>query len=527
VFLAALPSCLLLGVTTHISLDVAPVPLLWAVPLALYLVSFILVFARWSDRLHHAVGQVTPVLLLCAALTLLLGATEPLELVGTLHIAAFFGVCLVCHGELAKDRPPAEQLTAFYLWMSVGGVVGGMFGGLVAPVIFHRVGMVEYPLALVLAAAVRPRSAQSDEGRGLRRADVMLALGLFAVALTLVLVVPKYFNLPDREDDPEAMAARLKRGALMFALPAVGALAVIRRPKRFALALAALFAAAAFEPGLGGETLHMERNFYGVLRVTRSPDGKFVRLVHGSAVHGQQRADETYPRPMTYYYEWGPVGRMFEDNLRWRPPVRRVGVVGLGVGAVSFYAKPGQHWTFFEIDPAVARIAQNPAYFRYLHCCRERGCEVDIVLGDARRQLTRCADGEFDLIILDGVCSDAKPVHLLTREAVGVYFDKLKPNGVLAINVTNPHLDLPPLIAGTAAAFDPPLVVYYRHDDSLSPGDRADGKAESKWMLLCRTKAGLGSAARDPYWQWVKADPDGPVWRDDFADLLSVWKTRN
>src|SRR5262249_3428954 len=160
------------GVTTHVSSDLAPVPLLWAVPLALYLISFILVFARWPDRLHRAVGRATPVLLLFVVLSLLVNAAEPFELVGVLHMGGFLGLCLVCHGELAKDRPPPEHLTAFYFWLSLGGVLGGLFNGLVAPVLFHRVGMVEYPLALVLAAMVRPRSEEAS-GPPLRLTDVL------------------------------------------------------------------------------------------------------------------------------------------------------------------------------------------------------------------------------------------------------------------------------------------------------------------------------------------------------------------
>ncbi len=520
VFLSALPSSLLLGVTTHVSTTLNPIPLLWAIPLALYLVSFILVFARWPDALHRAVGRATPVLLLFTALSLLMDLSEPFGLVLALHLGAFFGVCLVCHGELAKDRPPPEHLTAFYFWLSVGGVLGGAFNALAAPVVFGRLGMVEYPLALVLAAAVRPRG-DADREPPLRAADVLLVLGLLAVSVGLVLLVPRYVVVtPVVPDAGEPWEVKALRGGLMFGLPAVAVAALVRRPARFALSLGALFVAGAFDAGRHGETLHTERNFYGVVRVARSPDGKFVRLLHGNSVDGMQRADEPGPpQPMTYYYKRGPVGHLF-DNLSLRgEPVTRVGVVGLGIGSVAHYAEPGQHWTFFEIDPAVARVAQNPAYFRFLSACK---AEYDIVLGDARRQLARRPDAGFDLLILDGFCSGSRPVHLLTKEALEVYVRKLAPNGILAVNVTNRHLDLPPLVARAAASFDPPLSVRYRHDQPTE-ALRAEGKEESEWMILARDDAALGPVAWDPYWDLVRVT-DGPVWRDDFADTLSAWR---
>jgi hypothetical protein len=534
VFLAALPSSLLLGVTTHVSTNLAPVPLLWAVPLSLYLVSFILVFARWSDRVHRAVGWFTPVLILFAALSLLMEANEPFVLIGALHLGAFFGVCLVCHGELAKDRPPPRLLTAFYFWMSVGGVLGGLFNGLIAPVVFHRLGMVEYPLALILAAGIRPRTEGPPEEPPLRVADVLLVLVLLGISVGLVLLVPKFVAVPTGSTDTDAASARMLRGGLMFGLPAVAAFALVRRPARYALSLAALFVASAFDPGQFGETLHMERNFFGVLRVTRSPDGKFIRLIHGTSVHGQQAIDDPgdefgRPQPLSYYYHNGPVFHLFDnlsqrrDDLTKRPvPLDRVGVVGLGTGAVAYYAKPGQKWTFFEIDPAVARIAQSGEYFTFLKHCRAESCEV--VLGDARRQLARQPDGSFDLLIIDGFCSDSIPAHLLTQEALALYVRKLTPDGVLAIHVSNQHLELAPLVTRLAHNHEPPLEVRYKHDQPWE-SERKKGKSESEWMILARTNTALGPVGWwYGYWGGPVKMVPGPVWRDDFANVLAVWR---
>jgi hypothetical protein len=553
---------LLLGVTTHVSTDLAPVPLLWVVPLALYLLSFILVFARWPDSIHRAVGRFTPMLILFAVLTLLTYAAEPLAIVGLLHMAAFFGVCLVCHGELAKDRPHPEHLTAFYFWMSLGGVLGGLFNALVAPIVFAHLGMIEYPLALVFAAAVRPRS--ESNGHSLCIADVILVLVLLGISVGLVLAVPNYVQVPKDQESGDAIIYRLLRGGLMFGLPSVAAFALVRKPARYALSLAALFVAGAFDSGHFGEMLHMERNFFGVIRVTR--DGSFTKLFHGTTLHGQQRLDENgRPRPMTYYHEKGPVGHVFKSlaaDTEKKDRVKKVGVVGLGTGAVAFYAKPGQKWTFYEIDPAVEHVAKDEKYFRFLSSCQG---ECEVIRGDARRQLTKAADGEYDLIILDGFCSDAIPVHLLTREAIALYERKLAPNGIILMHVSNVHLDLPPIVARLADDHNPPLAVYTCHDGAFGK-DKDDGKTESQWMLLARTNADLapmipkfqppriarwepivplvpvpsptvpmpvflkpiwgGPLPQPIQWDSVQRRADAPLWRDDFANLLAAWKKR-
>jgi hypothetical protein len=191
---------------------------------------------------------------------------------------------------------------------------------------------------------------------------------------------------------------------------------------------------------------------------------------------------------------------------------------------VASYANAGQRWTFFEIDPAIVRIAQSGEYFGFLKSCENRcGPETcEVVLGDARRRLTRHSDGTFDLLMLDGFCSDAMPVHLLTREAIALYVRKLKPGGVLAVHVTNQHLDLAPLVTRLAADHDPPLSVRYRHDVATE-AMRAEGKSSSEWMILARDDAALGPVSWDPYWDRVKVVP-GPVWRDDFANVLATWR---
>ncbi len=506
VALAALPSSLLCGVTTHLTTDVAPVPLLWVVPLALYLVSFIVVFARWPDRARLVLGRVTPMLLLALTVSLLIRATEPLVGVAALHLTTFLAVCLLCHGELAHLKPPPERLTGFYLAMSVGGVLGGSFNALVAPVLFADLGMVEYPLALCLAALVRP-SRDGLEPLRLGRRDPLLVVGFVALVAAAL-----YFAPPPRSDSPAAdTALRLVK----FGLPAAAAFALVTNPLRFALLLAVLFVAGRLDPGTDGPTLSVSRNFFGVLRVSRSPDGTLTRLHHGTTLHGQQRAGESPPEPLMYYHRRGPVGRLVAGLPADR--TQRVAAVGLGCGAMAAYVDPGRHWTFYEIDPNVVAVAREQ--FTYLKDARGT---VDVVLGDARRKLAIEPDATFGLIVLDAFTSDAIPVHLLTREAFALYARKLKPGGVIAVHLSNRYLDLPPLVARVAGSLDEPFTLKVDHD-LPTDGEKADGKYPSLWAVLYRQPADAGKVATDAHWQPMPVTP-GPLWRDDFSDLLGVWR---
>jgi SAM-dependent methyltransferase len=508
-----------MSTTTHLTTDVAPVPLLWVVPLALYLLSFVIVFARWPEAARLVIGRVAAVTLVALVVALLTGGNEPILLVAGIHLCAFLAVALLCHGELAHDRPDRSHLTTFYLALSAGGVIGGLFNAVVAPVVFAKLGLVEYPLIVVLAALVRPRPGASLEPLTLRRFDVALVAGFALLAVALAGLAPRLVEVPADPDHPDALPLRLLRGGLAFGVPAVVAFALVRNPLRFAVCLAVLLLAGLLDPGPHGRTLEVERNFFGTLRVTRSADGTFVRLVHGTTQHGSQRTDEAGPpRPLMYYHANGPVGRIFAKL----PPEqkRRVAVVGLGCGAMAAYAEPGQDWTFFEIDPAVVRIARDERYFTFL---KESRARPRIVLGDARRTLDREPDGAFDLIVLDAFSSDAIPVHLLTREAFAVYVRKLAPGGVLAFHLSNNYLDLPPMVARIAAAHEPPFTTWTEHDYPTDR-DRADGKLPSIWSVLARNAADLGEVTTTrPAWHTTPVTP-GPVWRDDFSNLLAVWK---
>ncbi len=522
VFLAALPSSLLVSSTNHLTTDIAPVPLIWVVPLALYLLTFVIAFGYWPAKAQRILGRAVPMLLCFLALAYLTGAAEPMAVVALIHLAAFFGATLLCHGELAADKPDPAQLAAFYLALAVGGVLGSALTGLVAPVLFSALGNVEYPLALILAATVRPASAEAG---GWKRRDAIGVIGAIALAETGILFFRAFWPESTNENPGEQLVRRVVVGGATFGIPLIVAFALARRPLRFTLALAGILIVGANAPSPHGTTLRTSRNFFGTLRVTKSNDGRFIRLVHGTTLHGQQKAIQTEgrPEPQTYYHRKGPLGQLFA----YLPPEgkRRVGVVGLGAGGAAAYAEAGQRWTFYEIDPAVERIARDERYFRFLSACP---AEVDVVLGDARRQLRTAEDSEFDLLVLDAFSSDAVPVHLLTKEALELYFRKLAPDGLLAFHVSNRYLDLASLLARVANANDPESAVKWWYDDaqSLSDEDKADGRTASIWVVIARRPEGVPKRPDgrvDIRWQPLRPTA-GPIWTDDFSNLLGAWK---
>lgn len=489
VLLSAVPSSLMLSVTTYVSSDIAAVPLLWALPLALYLLTFILVFARRPLLPHATVKRALPLLLVPVAMLLATGATTPVALLAGLHLAGFFVAALVCHGELARDRPGAEHLTGFYLWMSLGGVLGGAFNALLAPVVFNTVA--EYPLMLVAAGWLGlPRD------RGFRRSDLALPAALALLAAGLLALVP---------------GAGPARTFAVIGLPVLGCFLMSGCGPRFALALGAVLLVSRLAPEQGQRTLARERSFFGIHRVAADESGKFHLLFHGRTVHGMQALDPVARRvPLGYYHPTGPLGDVFATALG------PVAAVGLGTGAVASYGKPGQRFTFYEIDPVVHRLAADPRHFRYL---ADSPATIAVVPGDARLTLGRAPDARYQLILLDAYSSDSIPVHLLTREALRVYLSKLAPGGRLAFHISNLHLDLRPVVGNLAR--DAGLVCYYREDDA-SESQAAEGKASSRWVVMARRAEDLGPLARSRHWQPLAGDPARKVWTDDHSSLWEI-----
>lgn len=497
--LSAVPSSLLLGVTTYLSLDVAPMPLLWVVPLAIYLATFIVVFSPWGERVHPSVLRLSAMPLLLVALLLAWGPGMPPAVPLALHLLTFALLALAVHGELARRRPSPAHLTEFYLWMSVGGVVGGLANGLVAPLVFDR--PLEYPLALAIAAGLRPSRDPGGDRRA-RLVDVAVPIA-FLIALVVL----------DRLGGDPFVYLRF---GLCLLVTVVG-LRFSRRPLRFGLTIAALVIAGAFRTR-GEHLLHLARNFFGVHRVFVTEEGRVVTLGNGTTLHGEEFTDPNRPlAPRGYYHRDGPLGTVMAAAQR--KTNLNIGVVGLGIGSSSCYARPGDRFSFFEIDPDVIRIATDRRYFRSLSECAPT---ARLVLGDARLELAGEPDRGFDVLVLDAFSSDAVPAHLLTREAFALYERKLAPGGLIGLHISNRFLDLKPVVSAGGAAAG--LLALDFLDPSTPEAHLAELHDASEWTLLARSRADLGPLADDA--RWAPIAPTRPPWTDDFSNIVSVFHFR-
>lgn len=527
--LALVPSSLLLGVTSYMSIDLAAFPLLWAIPLALYLLTFVMVFARRRIIPHFILVRLQPLLIvLLAAVFFLIGRRgSQIAPMFLLSLLTFFVTALVCHGELANDRPANRYLTEFYLWMSVGGVAGGLFNALLAPVIFTEV--LEFPLMIAAACMVRP--GWRPRWRWLKLAEWSLLLWLVPAALLVAVGVRWHSEVGTYVVD-KLPAMFTEWGKLLKKTPsstwtiltyvAIGlaggtAILLQRRPLRFGLAVLALLVVGRLASENEFRPLHIERSFFGVLRVQKDSYYGAHKLLHGSTSHGMQSCDPNNHDPWTYYHRNGPVGQIF-SAIGYR--LVDIGVVGLGTGTMAAYGHKDNYVTFFEIDPAVERIARNKAYFHYLSDCEAK--QLKVVLGDARLKLAKYPS-DFDILLIDAFSSDAIPAHLLTKEAIDVYFSKLAPNGVLAVHISNRHLDLRPVLGNLAKACI--LVARICEDEEGDDSDEEDkARFGSTWILLARHELDLGSLATSPNWKELPPDDKQRLWTDDFSNVLDVLK---
>ena len=503
--LAFVPSSLMLGVTAFLTIDIAPVPLLWAIPLSLYLASFIAAFSTTAraERLHRAALFALPGVAILLLILLLVDAREPLWLVMPIHLAGFFVLALACHGELARDRPPAESLTGFYLLVSVGGALGGLTTAIVVPALVDT--LPEYPLAVVLACLCLPRrEPRIPPGPYARWLDFALPLGI-GVLVGLVLALVSLDSSGDYEGAGKSFA---------FGLGAGIALNFIRRPLRFALAVGAIALAGSLPIGVDEEELLQERSFFGVYTVNASEDGRLHELAHGTTTHGAQDTSPARRRtPLTYFHPSGPIGQLFgavPSDLR-----RRVAVIGLGTGSMGCYSRPGDRFTFYELDPTVERIARDTRLFTYLRDCRG---EIDVVPGDARLSLERAPAGGYGMLVADAFSSDAIPTHLITREALRLYRSRLRPDGVLGFHISNRFLELEPVLGNLAR--DAGLACLAQ-DEPPGLRDRPRGKIPSHWVAMAPSRADLGALGGDTRWQPCRRSGAEP-WTDDFSSPIGA-----
>ncbi|MFC1628633.1 fused MFS/spermidine synthase [Gemmatimonadota bacterium] len=508
VYYAFLPSSLLLGVTQYISTDIAVIPLFWVIPLALYLLTFVLVFSRRPMIPRDLILRIFPGSLVTLVFLLLIQATSPVALVYPVHLITFFLAAMICHGELVRSRPPAEELTRFYLWIAVGGALGGLFNALLAPVLFTRI--FEYPLVLILIAISITGDRSAGQGRSLR-SDLGLVTGLVA----LIVAVPALLGFVGLDMETNTLRTPLYAGAAFFCY--LGS----RNRRRFGFAVGGVLLAGLLFTGFGraGRTVFAKRSFYGVSRVIRyEQDGAtFNSLIHGNTRHGLQNLDEEERSvPILYYHPEGPAG----DIMRFvteQFPRANIGVIGLGSGAMAAYGTAGQEWTFYEIDPVVMSIASDPRYFSYL---ADSEASWEIVLGDGRLSIESAESGAYDLIIVDAYGSDAIPVHTITREAVEVYIDHLTTGGLLAFHISNIYIDLEPVLGNIARSLG--YATLIRSDDAISSQEQRMGRSASIWVVLAIDHENLASFAGHPAWQELESYHDARIWTDDYSNLLSV-----
>ena len=492
--LAFVPSALLLNVTLHINTDVATSPVFWVVPLSLYLLSFVVVFSRRQLVRHHRTLALQPIGLVVLTMCF---STGQLLLNVIVHLSAFFLIALTCHGALAKSRPGVRYLTQFYLWLSFGGLLGGVFAGVVAPLVFDS--LLEYPLMLALACVLGSKFIPGFSKDAFW--DVVLALGLGGLFL-----IQDYYTRSLRFDPGVfgETAVATVFGLMLYSFR--------KRPYRLGLGIVAILLPAQLL--LGDQALEQKRSFYGVHRVLT--DGHYQILTHGTTIHGaEHRLAARQREPLTYYYSGGPLGQMFEQ-LGTNARFERVGIVGLGAGSIACYRQSTQaRYTFFEIDPVVVEIATNPAFFRFLSLCDNN---VEVVLGDGRRSLSLIEDDTFDLLILDAFSSDAIPTHLLTREALSLYIRKLSPQGVLMIHLSNRNLNLEPVLA--ALVEDANLSSLIQHHEPPEGGDPYWWK--STWAVVGRTLHDIELLGADHRWQPLASRAHRTPWTDDYSNVLGA-----
>ena len=502
--LAAIPAGLVVAVTAYISTDVAAAPLLWVLPLALYLLTFVAVFRDRPWFSHALVIKIVPFLVAPLAISLI-GADRVYWLPCiVLNLLALFALALACHGALYARRPAPALLTEFYLWTSLGGVIGGMFAGLLAPHIFNRT--YEYPILIVAALLTLP-GALSGSLRGFLW-RISPALGVAALAILLPFVADIRLS---------------ERAAIPFQVTLVVLVGLMLLWRRDTVLFAALTAVAFIMTGVwqpGFNVIETTRSFFGVHYVAETATGTHRSLHHGTTIHGAERVREADgspvagpPEPLAYYYFGGPISEGIVGARTAQGELKNVAVVGLGAGALACHRRETESWTFFEIDPEVVRLARDPNKFRFLSECAPA---ATIVLGDARLTLTASAQ-QFDLIVLDAFSSDAIPVHLLTREALRGYLARLSPHGVILMHISNRHLELAKVVAAVGMAEG--LAVVGKTDDKAN-NFIVDFRANAQVAALARSETDLAPLVRAG---WDKAGASTvAAWTDDYSDIMGA-----
>jgi hypothetical protein len=512
IFLAAVPSGLLIAVTAHISTDVAAAPLLWVLPLSLYLLTWVLVFQSRPLLPHKWMLALQPLAITGVIVLLAVGGEQNLLLTLGGHQLCFFVIAMACHGELARTRPAAKYLTGFYVALSFGGMLGGLFAGLFAPYAFSWIA--EYPILLACAALCRPPGG--DE----RLSRWSIWYWPFLAVVAVALIAPSY---------SEGAVMTWLDEYRVWMIGAVGALSALlalglnaNRWKIFATVVVALVLIRAYPADDG--RVETVRSFFGVHKIVVTPHGQYHVLMHGTTIHGAQKFQNDdgtpitgRPEPITYYHKDGGIGLAIAAIRERKAAPLRVAVIGLGSGTLACAAEPGETWKFFEIDQSMVDTARDPKYFTYIQNCAP---DLKPVIGDARLTFAREPDGVYDLIIVDAYSSDAIPIHLATEEAMAIYKQKLAPQGAVVMHVSNRHLELASVIVGIAEANDLKSWVY--SEDSNRDNEYIFATSV---VVSAREEADVGKLASSDVWALTEADEKQRVWTDDYSNVLgALWR---
>jgi hypothetical protein len=390
------------------------------------------------------------------------------------------------------------------LWIALGGVLGGVFNAVIAPLIFSTV--LEFPLALIFAVLLLQIILPGAKAKRPRFTwlDVAFPFVIGTLAIVLVRVMFRIGIEPGTT-----------LHLVVFGPSLLLCFSFAKRPIRFALGFVALLIAGSIYRSTYGNVLLTQRSFYGIYRVANDETGQYRILWDGGTIHGMQSlAPGRNREPLSYYARSGPIGQAFEA-FSGTQKLKQVAIVGLGAGAVACYAAPGQEFTFYEIDPLVERIARDPRYFTLLRDCSP---EARVVLGDARISLRNTPNHHNGMLVLDAFGADAIPIHLLTREAIQLDLAKLADHGILLFHVSNRYLDLRKVLGNVAS--DAGLVALIETDTT----EIQAGKLPSRWIAMARSKEDLGELAADPRWIPLRGDPSERVWTDDFSSMLTVFK---
>jgi hypothetical protein len=517
--LAMIPSGLMVAVTTYVTTDIASAPFLWVVPLALFLATFILVFKERLAWRHDLLAYILPLVVLCLQIAPSHGQRLALAMV------AFFVAALVCHRELYLCRPAAQHLTEFYLWMSAGGVLGGVFSALLAPQIFATV--FEFNVLLIAALFCVPGLLfQAPVALDYRR---VIGMGCLAIAmLVLVLVGTEVWGGAGRQATMVALLAGI----------VVAIIAARAWPEQRAIFMMGV-ACIVLSMSDTHRAVYAERSFFGTVRVVDGADGQHRYMLHGTTLHGARRlmTDDgktlREAQPATYYEAAGPMARGFAAARAAKaaalplsgdvskPQRLLAGVVGLGTGSLACYAAPGDAFRYYEIDPVVVRIARDPALFDFMSRCTPN---APVILGDARLALLKEPDDAFDYLIIDAFSSDSVPVHLITVEALQLYLSKLSETGLIALHISNRHMDLPAAVAATLNEIPGVHSALVLHEVKKGNVD----STSSNVVFVSRNAKTLEQVLK---WPDTTGLPRTSVraWTDDYSDVLSavlrmVWR---